>query len=124
MKVNGFKGEGFDPKDWHVDLQTDYVTHFPTDLGFSVGYLPRDLGSGGLSIEDFVAEPVHFPAWGDVPSDEELARLCQLAAYLFAVRFLARQKSLAARDLQHPFINEGSIHDEEACLDALPCSGR
>jgi hypothetical protein len=44
-------------RDWHVDLQTDYVTYFPADLGFSVGFLPRDFSSDGLSPDDFVAEP-------------------------------------------------------------------
>jgi hypothetical protein len=49
-------------KDWHVDLPTDYVTYFPADLGFSVGFLPRDFSSDSRSPDDFIAEPVHYPA--------------------------------------------------------------
>ena len=98
MDIDGFRGDGFDPKDWHVDLQTSYVTYFPADIGFSVGFLPRDFESDGLAAEDFIAEPVHFPAWGAVPNDRELARLCRIAATSFALRLrqsLQRRISVA-----------------------------
>jgi hypothetical protein len=82
--------DGFNPRDWYCDMATDYVSHFPTDIGFSVGFLPRDFEIDGLSPEDFVAEPVHFPAWGAIPDGDELARLSRIAAYLYAIRFIAR----------------------------------
>lgn len=80
---------GSDQGDWHIDLAIDYVTHVPTNIGFSVGFLPRDFESDGLSVHDFIAEPVDFPSWGEVPGYEELARLCHVAAILFAQRFIA-----------------------------------
>lgn len=86
----------FNPKDWHVCLATDYATYFPADLGFSVGFLPRDFSSDGLSPDDFIAEPVHYPAWGAIPDDDELARLCHIAAYLYAIRFIARLEKQVA----------------------------
>jgi hypothetical protein len=90
MKINCLAGGNFNPKDWHVDVSTDYVTYFPADLGFSVGFLPRDFASDGLSTDDFVAEPVHFPAWGEVPGHDELVRLSHIAAVLFGTRFIAK----------------------------------
>lgn len=105
--------ESFDPKDWHVDLQTDYVIYFPADLGFAVGFFPRDFGIDGLSPDDFIAEPVHFPAWGTIPRNDKLARLSRIAAHLYAIRFLARVEKQAARDFQHWPIDEGSTHAQE-----------
>lgn len=87
---------GLNLTDWHVDLATDYVTYFPADLGFSVGFLPRDFDIDGLSPDDFIAEPVHFPAWGAIPDDDELARLCRIAAYLYCIRFIARLEKQVA----------------------------
>jgi hypothetical protein len=86
----------FDSKDWHVDVACDYVAYFPADLGFSVGFLPRDFETDGLSPSDFVAQPIHFPAWGDILSSTELARLSRIAAYLFGIRFIAHLKRRAA----------------------------
>jgi hypothetical protein len=96
MQIRGFQADDFDPKDFLVDLATDYVTYFPADLGFSVGFLPRDFEIDGLSPDDFVAEPVHYPAWGAIPDGAELARLCHIAAYLYAIRFIARLEKQVA----------------------------
>jgi hypothetical protein len=103
----------FNPKDWHVDLATDYVTYFPADLGFSVGLLPRDFEVDGLLPEDFVAEPVDFPAWGAIPDDDELARLCRIAAYLYCIRFIARLEKQVALNFKHQPDSEDSIHEIE-----------
>lgn len=84
-------GQTFAPKDWHFDLSTDYATHFPSDIGFSISFSPRDFTTDGLSPEDFVAEPVHFPAWGAVPDDETLMQLCRTAARLFGEKLLQRR---------------------------------
>jgi hypothetical protein len=103
----------FDLKDWHVDVVTDYVTYFPADLGFSVGFLPRDFDIDGLSSEDFVAEAIHFPAWGAIPDGAELARLCRIAAYLYAIRFIAGLERRGASDFRHRPISEDSTHAQE-----------
>jgi len=113
-----FASRVLNPKDFLVDLQTDYVTYFPADLGFSVGFKSRDYASDGLSPEDFVAEPVHFAVWGEIPAPAELARLSRIAAHLFAIRFMARLKRQKARELQHRPINEDSRHDLETNIHA------
>jgi len=118
MKSRGFEADDFDPKNFLVDIATDYVTYFPADLGFAVGFLPRDFEADGLSPDDFVAQPVHFPAWGEIPGHEDLARLSRIAAYLFAIRFLARLERRGARDFQHPPISEDSTHAHETDIAA------
>jgi hypothetical protein len=100
-------------KDFLVDLQIDYVTYFPADLGFAVGFLPRDFAADGLSPNDFVAEVVHWPAWGEIPGHAELVRLSRIAAHLFAVRFLAHLEKQAADDFQHHSVSEDSTHVQE-----------
>ena len=113
MQSDGLYFVNFDPKDFLVDLQTDYVTYFPADIGLSIGFLPRGFETDRLSPEDFIAEPVHFPAWGSVPSEEELARLCRIAAYLFAIRFIARLERRAVRGFPHRPTSEDSTHAQE-----------
>ena len=108
MKVNGLEDEDFDPKDWHVDLQTDYVTHFPTDIGFAVGFFPRDFESDALALEDFAAEPVHFPASGDIPGTAELKRLSHIAATLFGLIYLAWL------DQRNQFTHQSNIDEDAA----------
>jgi len=114
----GSEDDNFDPAAWLVDLHTDYVTFFPADLGFAVGFLPRDFESDCLSPDDFIAEAVHFPAWGEVPAPPELARLSCIAAHLFAARSIARLERRAMRDLQHRSINKDSRHDLETNIHA------
>lgn len=103
--------------DFFVDLQTGYVTHFPVDLGFSVGF-SRDIESDGLSPDDFVADLVHFPAWGEIPAPAELARLSRIAACLFALRFIARLKKQSLRVSRHLPITEDSTHAPETDIAA------
>lgn len=103
-------GEGFVPNDWHIDIATGYVTFFPAHIGFSVRFRPRDFDSYSLSPDDYVAELIHFPAWGEIPSPAELARLSRIAAHLFAIRLLVHLERRAVRDAQHT--TEDSPHAE------------
>ena len=118
MKPTDLDGEHFNPTDWHICLATGYVTYFPGDLGLAVGTKPRDFKSDSLSPEDFVAEPVHFPAWGEMPTPAELARLSGIAAHLFATHFIVRLERQRARDSQHQPANEDSRHDLETDIHA------
>ena len=105
------------PKNWVVDIATDYITFRPTDLdrslGFHVSIQLRDFSADRLSPDDFVAELMHWPASGEIPCEPELTRLCRIAAYLFAIHFLARLEKRIADDLHHRSINEDSTHDLE-----------
>jgi hypothetical protein len=116
MQINSFGIDDFHAADWHADIsgrRFGYVTNFRYDLRFSVGFLPHDFETDGLSPDDFIAEAVHFPAWGEIPGDAELARLCRIAAYLFAIRFIARLERQMAHGFQHRPISEDSAHDLE-----------
>jgi hypothetical protein len=104
MKIKGFDADDFDPKDFLVDLQTDYVTHFPTDLGLSIGFLPRDFSSDRIyDWRDWQAEVMHWSNYLPPPDDATLARICERACQLYV-------EALKARDLRR------------ALRDRLPCS--
>jgi hypothetical protein len=97
VKLNGFQATS---ADWFVDLSRDYVTHFPTGIGFDIGVRFADYESDGVSAEDFIAEPIYCGEWHKIPGDEELAALCRSAAALYAQRLLAslRQPNLSNID--------------------------
>jgi hypothetical protein len=80
---------GFNPDDWHVDLQTSYVTYLPRGLGFSIDFRFRSFDTDELSPGDFAAELIHAPASGEVPGYAELMRLGRVAATRFGMRYLA-----------------------------------
>ena len=77
---------------WHVDLSTSYVTHFPSDVGFDIGFKPVDFDSDDvLSERDYIATPIHFSPWGNVPDEATLARLCHAAVRVYCRKLRERE---------------------------------
>jgi hypothetical protein len=108
--TNWFGGEDLRPKDFLVDVSTDYVTFFPADLGISIGFLLRPAGYAGQVLphdfssdriydcRDWQAEVMHWSNWLPPPDDVTLARILTRASQLYVQALRSRDFRRAIRD--------------------------
>jgi hypothetical protein len=83
MKINGFGGDDFDPKDWQVDLPAELFLHRPSGLGFSVKWVRKpELSSDEANVSLLEATPVICPA-GHGLSPREVLDLSSRAVGLY-----------------------------------------